>query len=308
MLYYCCMTVVPPYLKKGDTIGIVCPAGFMPYEKAATCIEILEQWGYKVKVGKTLGSQRGYFSGTDEERLTDLQQMLDDDTVQAVLCGRGGYGMGRIIDQIDFTRFKKKPKWVIGFSDITVFHAHVYRRYSVAGIHAPMAAAFNDLQYKNEYVQSLRKVLTGKKTKYTSSSHSFNKMGSVTAPLIGGNLSLIAHLVGTPSALKTKDHILFLEDVGEYIYNIDRMLYQLKRSGAFNEVAGVVIGLFSDMKDTVVPFGSTVYEVINEVLREYDFPVCYQFPVSHEKENYALKVGVNYQLTVSKSKVTLAEL
>ena len=307
MLYYCCMTIIPPYLKKGDTIGIVCPAGYMPYEKAATCIKVLQQWGYKVKIGKTLGSQFCYFSGTDEERLTDLQQMLDDDTVQAVLCGRGGYGMGRIVDRINFVKFRKKPKWVIGFSDITVFHAHVYRRFSIAGIHAPMAAAFNDLEYKNEYVQSLQKVLTGKKSKYTSASHSFNKPGTVAAPLIGGNLSLLAHLVGTPSALKTKGHILFLEDVGEYIYNIDRMMYQLKRSGAFDEVAGIVIGLFTDMKDTVVPFGSNVYEVIQEVLKEYSFPVCYQFPVSHEKENYALKVGVNYQLTVGKSKVTVAE-
>ena len=137
--------------------------------------------------------------------------------------------------------------------------------------------------------------------------HSFNKLGTGTGPLIGGNLSLIAHLVGTPSALKTKGHILFLEDVGEYIYNIDRMLYQLKRSGAFDKVAGVVIGLFTDMKDTAVPFGSNVYEVLQDVLQEYDFPVCYLFPVSHEKENYALKIGINYQLSVGKSRVTLAE-
>ena len=307
MLYYCHMTIIPPYLKKGDTIGIVCPAGFMPHEKAATCIEVLTQWGYKVRVGKTLGSQLNYFSGTDDERLADLQQMLDDDSVQAVLCGRGGYGLGRIVDRINFARFKKKPKWVIGFSDITVFHAHIYRRFSIGGIHAPMAAAFNDLQYKNEYVQSLKKVLTGKQSKYTAPSHSFNKLGTFTGPLIGGNLSLIAHLVGTPSALKTKGHILFLEDVGEYIYNIDRMLYQLKRSGAFDKVAGVVVGLFTDMKDTAVPFGSNVYEVIQDVLQEYNFPVCYQFPVSHEKENYALKTGVNYQLSVGKSRVTLAE-
>ena len=307
MLYYCFMTIIPPYLKKGDTIGIVCPAGYMPYDKAATCIEVLQQWGYKVKIGKTLGSQFAYFSGTDEERLTDLQQMLDDDTVQAILCGRGGYGMGRIVDHINFGKFRKKPKWVIGFSDITVFHAHVYRRFSIAGIHAPMAAAFNDSEYKNEYVQSLRKVLAGKKSKYTSAAHSFNKTGTITGPLIGGNLSLLAHLVGTPSALKTKGRLLFLEDVGEYIYNIDRMMYQLKRSGAFDEAAGVVVGIFSDMKDTVVPFGRDVYEEIRDVLKEYDFPVCYQFAISHEKENYAVKVGVSYQLTVSKNKVTLAE-
>ncbi|MCY7420860.1 MAG: LD-carboxypeptidase [Chitinophagaceae bacterium] len=301
------MTIIPPYLKKGDTIGIVCPAGYMPYEKASMCIEVLQQWGYKVKVGNTLGSQFHYFSGTDEERLLDLQQMLDDDKVQAVLCGRGGYGMGRIIDRLNFSKFRKKPKWVIGFSDITVFHAHVYRRFSIAGIHAPMAAAFNDLEYKNDYVQSLKKVLAGKKSKYAAASHAYNKPGKVTGPLIGGNLSIIAHLAGTSSALKTKGHILFLEDVGEYIYNTDRMFYQLKRSGVFDDVAGVVIGYFTDMKDTVVPYGSDVYDVIRDVLQKYTFPVCYQFPVSHDTENYALKIGLNYQLTIGKNKVTLAE-
>lgn len=301
------MTITPLYLKKGDTVAIICPAGFMPYNKAETCIQVLQQWGYKVKIGKTLGSQCNYFSGTDDERLADLQQMLDDDTIHAILCGRGGYGMGRIIDQLDFSRFKRKPKWIIGFSDITVLHTHVYRRFGIAGMHAPMAAAFNDGEDGNEYIQSLRKVLTGKKLRYTAPVHPYNKKGTVTAPLVGGNLSLIAHLSGTSSSIKAKGHIIFLEDVGEYIYNIDRMFYQLKRNGVFDKAAGVIIGGFTDMKDTTVPFGKNVYEVIHDVLQGFDYPVCYQFPVSHSRENYALKIGINYELAVVKNRVVVTE-
>lgn len=301
------MSVIPPYLKKGDTIGIVCPAGFMPYENAQTCIGVLQQWGYKVKVGATLGSQCNYFSGTDEERLSDLQQMLDDNEVNAILCGRGGYGMGRIIDQLNFKRFKKKPKWIIGFSDITVLHAHIYRRFKIAGLHAPMAAAFNNGEYENDYVQSLRKALKGNKTKYSTTVHEYNKSGKADGELVGGNLSLLAHLIGTPSDTKTKGKILFIEDIGEYIYNIDRMMYQLKRSGKLDGLAGLILGKFSDIKDTNVPFGCGVMEVLRDVVKEYSFPVCFNFPVSHEKENYALKVGVPYHLNVSKNKVTLSE-
>lgn len=301
------MTIIPPYLKRGDTIGIVCPAGYMPYENAAVCIATLQQWGYKIKIGKTLGYQHHYFSGTDDERLTDLQQMLDDDTVQAILCARGGYGMGRIIDQLNFKKFKKKPKWIVGYSDITVLHCHLLRRYNIAGLHAPMAGAFNNGEQQNEYIVSLRKALAGRKAKYLADPHPFNYEGKVTAPLVGGNLSLIAHLTGTPSELRTKGCILFIEDIGEYIYNIDRMLYQLKRAGKLDDLAGLIIGRFSDMKDTTIPFGCSVYEAIQALVKEYNYPVCYHFPVSHEKENYALKTGVVYELNVSKRKVRLTE-
>lgn len=298
---------IPPYLQKGDTIGIVCPAGYMPAEKAQTCIDVLQQWGYKVKPGKTLGHQYHYFSGTDEERLADVQQMLDDDTVQAVLCGRGGYGVSRIIDRIDFTRFCSKPKWLIGFSDITVLHAHIHTQYQVATLHAPMAGAFNDEGFKGPYVQSLRQALEGRKAQYTCAPDVRNKTGEATAQLVGGNLSLVAHVTGSRSAFDTTGKILFLEDVGEYIYNVDRMLLQLKRSGALDQLAGLLIGGFTDMKDTVIPFGNTVYHVIQEHLQEYTYPVCYHFPVSHGGDNYALKVGGVYRLTVSNDTVSLLE-
>jgi muramoyltetrapeptide carboxypeptidase len=224
------------------------------------------------------------------------------------LCGWGGYGTGRIIDLLNFKKFKRHPKWVIGFSDITVFHSHILSKYNVASMHAPMAAAFNSDEYKNEFVQSLRKALTGKKAKYISYPHLFNNKGTASGALVGGNLALLAHLVGTPSDVKMKGKILFIEDVGEYIYNVDRMFFQLKRSGKLKNLAGLIVGRFSDMKDTTVPFGKNVYEVINDIVRQYDYPVCFNFPVSHEKENYALKVGVEYTLNVKEKKVVLKEL
>lgn len=302
------MIKIPPYLKKGNTIGITCPAGYMAAEKAQTCITVLKQWGYQVMVGKTLGSNSlNYFSATDEERRDELQAMLDDKNINAILCGRGGYGVGRIIDQLDFTAFKKNPKWIIGFSDITVLHSHIYTKLKIATLHAPMAAAFNDDGYKNEFVQSLHKAITGKKANYKTAVHAFDKAGTATGELVGGNLSLLAHLTGTASDINTKNKILFIEDIGEQIYNIDRMLYQIKRSGKLDKLAGLIIGGFTDMKDTERPFGKTVQEVIAAIIAEYDYPVCFDFPVSHGKENYALKVGITYELKVTGKTVQLKE-
>jgi muramoyltetrapeptide carboxypeptidase len=188
----------PPYLQKGDTIGIVCPSGYMAADKVQTCINALQEWGFKVRIGKTVGGDsQTYFSGTDEERLADLQAMIDDDEVKAVLFGRGGYGMGRIIDKVNFKKFKKQPKWMIGYSDITVLHSHLYTNYYISSLHSPMAGAFNEEGYKNEFVQSLKNVLFGKKIKYACAAHEFNRKGEAVGELVGGNLALLAHLVGT---------------------------------------------------------------------------------------------------------------
>ncbi len=298
----------PAYLKKGDTIGIVCPAGYMALEKVETCINTLQDWGFQVKIGKTVGSDSTtYFSGTDEERLSDLQTMMDDDDVNAVLFGRGGYGMGRIIDQIDFKKFKDNPKWLIGYSDITILHSHLFSNYYISSIHAPMAAAFNDGGNKNEFVLSLRNVLLGKKIKYSCPVHEFNKKGEAIGELVGGNLALLAHSIGTGSDIKTKGKILFIEDIGEQSYNIDRMFYQLKRSRKLSKLAGLIIGGFTDVKDTERPFGKNAYEIIKDIISEYDYPVCFDFPVSHTDRNYALKIGIGYKLKVGKSKVVLEE-
>ncbi len=302
------MIKTPAYLQNGDIIGMVCPAGFMTKEKAESCIRTLEKWGFRVKTGKTVGSDSvTYFSGTDEERLNDLQQMLDDDEVKAVLCGRGGYGTSRIIDQVNFKKFKKHPKWIIGFSDITVLHSHLYSNYYISSLHAPMAGAFNDGGDKNEFVLSLKNALEGKKAKYSCPVHEFNRRGVASGELVGGNLALLAHLVGTGSDIKTKGRILFMEDVSEYLYNIDRMLRQLKRNGKLSKLAGLIVGGFTELKDTDRPFGKTVYEIIKDIIEEYDYPVCFDFPFSHTDRNYAVKIGASYKLKVGKTKVTLEE-
>ncbi len=300
---------IPPYLQQGNVIGITCPAGYMPAANAATCINTLQKWGYQVMVGKTLGSKsKTYFSGTDEERTNELQAMLDDTSINAILCGRGGYGVGRIIDKLDFTVFKKHPKWIIGFSDITVLHSYINKHLKIATLHAPMAAAFNDNGFKNKYIKSLKEAMEGAKANYTCKPHTLNKLGNVSGELVGGNVSLLAHLVGTPDAINTKNKILFIEDIGEQLYSIDRMLIQLKRSGAFANLAALVVGGFSDMKDTERPFGKKIYDIVNEIIAEYNYPVCYNFPVSHNTQNVALKCGVIYDLNITVNEVVLSEV
>ncbi len=299
----------PPYLKKGDTIGIVAPAGFMPVEKMQACIEMLDHWGYNVEMGETTHSQsENYFSGTDEERLNDLQQMLDSKKLKAILCARGGYGISRIIDKLNFKKFRKKPKWVIGFSDITVLHSHLISNYKILSLHAPMAAAFNNGEFNNPYIQSFKNSLEGKKATYECAGGPFNQNGVTKGELVGGNLTLLAHLIGTPSDIQTKNRILFLEDVGEYLYNIDRMLVQLKRAGKLDKLAGLIIGGFTDTKDTERPYGKQVYEIIHEQVKDYKYPICFGFPVSHGKENVALKIGGKYELSVKEVDVCLREV
>ena len=302
------MVKIPAYLKPGDAIGVVCPAGYMSYEKAQVCISTMQDWGYNVKVGPNLGStSQNYFSGTDRERLEEFQNMLDDDEIRAIFCARGGYGIGRIIDRIRFGEFKKNPKWVIGFSDVTILHAHLYSNFKIASLHAPMASAFNEEGFRNEYVLSLKNALKGAKIKYHCPAHEFNRKGEAVGELVGGNLSLLAHVTGTGSDIKTRGRILFLEDVGEYLYNVDRMMYQLLRGGKLDHLAGLIIGGFSENKDTERPYGKTAYEIIRAIVKPFHYPVCFGFPVSHQKENYALKVGLGYKLRVGKSRVTLEE-
>ncbi len=280
----------------------------MAAEKVQTCIAALKEWGYNVKLGKTVGGDsQTYFSGNDQQRLDDFQQMLDDDQVKAILCGRGGYGTGRIITKLNFKKFRQKPKWIIGYSDITVVHSHLHTNFEISSLHAPMAGAFNDEGYKNEFVLSLKNALEGVGANYSCPVHEFNRLGKAKGELVGGNLALLAHLTGTGSDIETKGKILFIEDVGEYSYNVDRMLYQLKRNGKFYKLAGLIVGGFTDMKDTERPFGKPVYEIIRDIVSQYDYPVCFDFPVSHTDRNYALKIGVKYRLKVGKEKVQLRE-
>jgi muramoyltetrapeptide carboxypeptidase len=302
------MVKTPRYLKKGDTIGIVCPGGFMPLERVHKCLETLQKWGYKVRLGSTVGSASvNYFSGTDEERLRDFQHMLDDDGVSAVLFGRGGYGMSRIIDQLDFSKFRSHPKWLIGFSDITLLHQHVFANYKTSTLHAPMAGAFNDDGAENKHLLSLKKALEGKHLTYNVPAHPLNRKGEIVGELVGGNLALIAHSIGSSSDVKTKGRILFIEEIGEYLYNIDRMLYQLKRTGKFDKLGGLIVGSFTDCKDTERPFGTTAEMIVKAAIEEFDFPVCFGFPVGHSRENVALKIGEGYKLKVARSGARLGE-
>lgn len=295
---------IPPYLQPGDTIAIVCPAGFMPAERAKACIQTLKKWGYKVVKGKTLGGKsKNYFSGTDEERLQDLQQFIDDPNVDAILCGRGGYGTTRILDDIDWKAFKKNPKWIIGFSDITVLHGYMHEQLGIASIHGPMAGAFNDGE--NRFTFSLKDTLEGKPVQYNSAAHPFNRTGKVKAPVIGGNLCLMAHSIGSNAEYNTDGKILFIEDVGEQLYNIDRMMLQLKRAGKLKKLKGLIIGGFSDNKDTERTFGKTAYEIIAEAVKEYRYPTCFGFPISHERENVAIAIGQTYALEINDDAVSL---
>ncbi len=302
------MVIIPPYLKKGDSIGITCPAGIMPFQKMQTCIQTLQDWGFTVKTGETVRSKSlNYFSGTDDERLHDLQMMLDDQSVKAILFGRGGYGTSRIVDDIDFKIFKKSPKWLLGYSDITVLHAHLFSVIRTASMHCNMAAAFNDGGKDTAAVQAIRLALQGKAAKYSTLPGTFCREGKATGELVGGNLSLLVHLTGTRSAYSYKNKILFIEDVGEYLYGIDRMMVHMERTGVLKQLAGLIVGQFSELKDTLVPFGQEVHALIWDKIKKYRYPVCFDFPVGHVSENYPLKVGVQHTLHVTKKQVSLRE-
>lgn len=301
--------LIPPYLSAGDTIGICCPAGYMDADRIASCVQTLRSWGFQVKVGKTIGGHSdNYFSGTDEERLLDLQNMLDDDQIRAILFGRGGYGLSRIVDQINFKRFCRSPKWLLGYSDISLLHYHVFANYEIATAHSPMAGAFQDSATDDRFILSILDLLTGKPARYFCEPNALNRTGEANGLLVGGNLTLLAHVIGGSSEIKTKNNILFIEDIGEYIYNVDRMLYQLKAAGKFRKPAAVIVGHFTDLKDTERPFGKNAYQTIREILDEYEYPLCFGFPVGHVKENFALKCGAEFNLKVNKTGVELIEV
>lgn len=297
----------PPALRKNDKIGIMCPSGHLDAQKAAACISTLKQWGYQVETGSTLGGGQHYFSGSDEARVKDLQQMLDDPNIKAVLCGRGGYGLSRIIDRLDFKGLKKNPKWIIGYSDITLLHLHLQQKVKMTSLHAPMAAAFNK-EHDTYYLQYLQRALSGKKTNFLSSPHVLQRNGKVSGKLMGGNLALLAHSIGSPSEPNLKGCLLFMEDVGEYLYTLDRMLQQLRRAKWFHQINGLIIGGFTEIKDTTRPFGQDINHIIADLVAPFDFPVAYGFPVGHQDANLTLKCGADHTLTVRKSGVRLKEL
>lgn len=304
------MTTIPPYLQPGDTIAITCPAGFMAADKVTTCVATLKQAGYKVLVSKITvgGHSQTYFSGTDKQRASELQKYMDDKKVKAILCGRGGYGTARIIDRLNFANFADHPKWIIGFSDITVLHSHIFKNYKIATLHAPMAAAFANTSHNPANIASLMAALQGQKNSYHCAYHRYNKLGQAKAKLVGGNIALLATAIGTPSDYNTTGKILFIEDIGEQLYSVDRMLLQLKRSGKLHKLAALIVGSFTDMLDTDRPFGQSIYQIIQGHVAEYNYPVCYNFSVGHGTENVALTIGAKYNLNITKGGSTLQQI
>lgn len=305
---------IPPYLKPGDSIGITCPAGHMLAEELEPALAALQSWGFKLRLGSTVGKRDFTFGGTDEERRADLQQMLDDPSLQAILCARGGYGCIRIIDQLDFRQFVAKPKWIVGFSDITVIHAHLNHNYRIASIHSKMCNSFpyrmNEIEEEQRNsILSIRTALSGDRVEYPVSADPGNKNGTGTGLLAGGNLKTIETLAGTASDLRTDGMILFVEDVGEYLYSIDRMFYSLKRTGKLDRLSGLLVGGFKVKPDDPGDeFGRSVYNIVLDQVSPYSYPVCFNFPVGHQKVNYALKCGVMHQLTVSGQEVIFKEV
>jgi muramoyltetrapeptide carboxypeptidase len=303
----------PPDLKSGDRIGITSPAGFISEKDVAPAVERLREWGFNVKLGKTVGKRYYTFGGTDEERLNDFQEMLDDEELTAILCARGGYGFVRIIDRLRFDRFRKFPKWIIGFSDVTVLHAHLHRHAGTTSLHAKMCNSFPENWDAAEPEQrtsilSIRDALVGTKTNYIVPSHPQNRRGVCKGKLVGGNLKTLESLSGSGSDMQTKGKILFVEDTGEYLYSIDRMFWNLKRSGKLEGLAGLIVGGFKVKPDLPgEEFGSDLQQIVCEKVKEFEYPVCFDFPVGHQKNNVALKCGVVHELEVGEAQVILRE-
>jgi muramoyltetrapeptide carboxypeptidase len=298
---------IPPFLKPDSKIGITCPAGSVNLDEMKYMFNQLQDWGFQYVVGSTVGTSYHKFSATDEDRRQDFQNLLDDPAIDAIFFGRGGYGVVRILDQLDFSSFVRNPKWLVGFSDITALHSHIHTQFLIATLHAHMSGGYKPQYLHHESTQSIYHALTGRAIHYSAAPHSMNRIGVQEGQLVGGNLALLSDLIGTPSDIQTAGKILFIEDVSEYRYNVDRMLWQLKRAGKFSGLSGLIVGGFTDGKDDEIPFGMTEYEMIWEKVKEYDYPVCFDFPLGHQPANLALICGKSYQLQVSHYIVELSE-
>ncbi len=301
--------ILPPFLKPGDTIGITAPARKVSVDDIADGIRLLEAWGFKTKPAPHLFATHNQFAGSDEQRAEGFQTLLDDPSVKAIICARGGYGSVRIIDLLDFSTFVKQPKWICGFSDITVFHMHLQANYDVASLHGPTLYNLSGSRLNAEAGEAFRRALTGTPMSYQEEAPaefaSLQRNGTATGKLVGGNLSLLYALSGSVSFPDFTGKILFLEDLDEYLYHIDRMLQQLKRSGKLKDLAGLVVGGMSGMNDNLVHYGKTAEEIIAETVEEYNYPVCYGFPAGHIDRNLSLVMGAEVMMEVSGNRVKL---
>jgi len=286
----------PKSLQKGDKIAIVATARKASKEDLKPAIDLLKKWGLQPVIGSSIGLEDHQFAGSDEQRAKDLQQQLNDPEIKAIWCAKGGYGTVRILDLLDFSAFKKNPKWIIGYSDVTALHSHI-NNFSIASLHAQMCLG---VETKSEASrETLKKILFGEELNYQFSPSKLNKKGIAEGELVGGNLSVLYSLCGSNSAINTNGKILFLEDLDEYLYHVDRMMQNLKRNGMLEHLAGLVIGGMNDMNDNTIPFGKTTEEVIAETVTEYDFPIAFNFPAGHLEDNQALIFGRDIKLKVT---------
>ncbi|NQY66545.1 MAG: LD-carboxypeptidase [Flavobacteriales bacterium] len=289
--------IKPAYLKEGDKIGIVSTARKISKEELKPCIEHLKSWGLKVILGKHIYDIENQMAGTDEARAEDMQTMLDDPNIRAIMCARGGYGTVRIIDKLYFSSFKKSPKWIIGFSDVTALHTSIHNR-GYETIHGAMAINFYKDKDPRMAISTLRKALFNAPLAHTADAHPMNRKGKAKGQVVGGNLSIIYSMMGSESQMRTDGKILFLEDLDEYMYHIDRMIMNLKRSGMLNKISGLVVGGMTDMNDNAIAFGRNVQEIILDAVKNYDYPVCFDFPAGHIDDNRALIMGAEAELIV----------
>jgi muramoyltetrapeptide carboxypeptidase len=294
--------IIPPFLKAGDTVALVCTARKFFPEDAKPAIDLLESWGLNVKLGSTIGLDNFQLGGTDSERAADFQAQLEDENVKAIWCARGGYGTVRIIDSLDFSKFKKHPKWIMGFSDVTVLHSQLNVE-CVASLHSIMP--FTVPTAPEEVKDTLRKALFGETISYTIPSKSYDVNGTASGELVGGNISILYSLLGSKSAIDTKDKILFIEDLDEYLYHIDRMMYNLKRNGYFENVKGIIVGSMTDMHDNEIPFGQNEVQIITEIAKDLSIPIAFQFPAGHQKDNRTLILGQQVAFEVNEKEIKL---
>lgn len=294
--------IMPEYLKKGDTVGILATARKIDLATIEPGIKLLESWGLKVVIGKTIGKEQNQLAGADWQRATDFQEMLDNPTIKAIWAAKGGYGTVRIVDRVNFADFKKKPKWVIGFSDMTVMHSHI-NNMDIGTLHAIMAISAKTAT--PEAIESFRKALFGEKLEYHIPAHPFNKKGKAQGELVGGNLSVLYSIQGSKSAVDMKGKILFIEDLDEYLYHIDRMMMNLKRNGSLDGLKGIIVGGMTSMNDNDIPWGKDALEIIEDVVKDLKIPIAYNFPAGHIKDNRALILGKNVTLEVNDKETVL---
>lgn len=287
----------PAALKSGDKIAIVASARKVRAEEIKPAFTVLENWGFTPVYGQNLFNEKNQFAGKDVERLSDLQNALDDDSIKAILFARGGYGSVRIVDGISWEKFNTNPKWLIGYSDITTFHSHVHSHCNACTLHAPMAIEFN--KQDEEQLTLIKDVLTGNGIQYKLESNHKNRKGSASGELVGGNLSMLYSLLGSASDISTKAKILFIEDLDEYLYHVDRMMINLKRNNKLNDLAGLIVGGMSNMRDNEVKFGKTAEQIILEHVDEYNYPVAFDFEVGHIQKNNAIILGDKVNLDVN---------